>query len=142
MAGDVVAIGGGRRCARLTDDRENAGAGLRLSTRRDGEDELHAQPRAHHEEATTASAALFEDDGVRRRLVELHLVSQSARLAINEAADTREGKMVRRLEEPGHPTRCGEGGATNPRAGYRVSRTPPQSAWPNPGRGLKNAARS
>jgi len=48
---------------------------------------------------------------------ELHLLSQSAQLAINEAADTREGEMVRRLEEPGHATRCGEGGAIDRRAG-------------------------
>src|SRR5438034_10605121 len=44
-----------------SDDRENAGAGLRLSTGRDGEDELHAQPRAHHEEAATASAERATD---------------------------------------------------------------------------------
>src|SRR5262249_4279445 len=42
---------------------------------------------------------------------------QSAQLTISEVAVTREGEKVRRLEEPRHPTRCGEGGAIDPRAG-------------------------
>src|SRR5438034_8111529 len=109
-----------------SDDRENAGAGLRLSTGRDGEDELHAQPRAHHEEAATASA---------ERATTSTTAGESS---ICSARAHSSPSMKPRI--PGKARWCvaSRSLATPPDAektvrsiggpGYRVSRTPPQSA--------------